>query len=207
VQALWRYPVKSLRGEELVEAEITDRGVEGDRVMALRELDRGGIMSARFWAAMLDLRASYEPGRDTIESRTYIALPDGRVMRGDDPMLPTILSELFGRRVQLEKVRRDRMTDEELAAVVRGEALPPSRDFFDEDVLHLVASGTLAHLRSLRPEADFDLRRFRANIHVDTGEETDGFIEDRWLGGINSFSAFICCIFQSLSVSICYGCS
>jgi uncharacterized protein YcbX len=60
----------------------------------------------------------------------------------------------------------------------------PRRDFFDEDVIHVVATGTLEHLRSLRDGSDFDLRRFRANIYVDTGAEADGFIEDRWLNGV-----------------------
>jgi uncharacterized protein YcbX len=64
---------------------------------------------------------------------------------------------------------------------VRGETFPPARDFFDEDVLHIIASGTLAHLRRLAPGADFDPRRFRANIYVDTGDEADSFIEDQWL--------------------------
>lgn len=60
VAALWRYPVKSLRGESLGEAVIASNGIAGDRAWALRELDRGGIMSARTWAAMLDLRATWE---------------------------------------------------------------------------------------------------------------------------------------------------
>jgi uncharacterized protein len=49
--------------------------------------------------------------------------------------------------------------------------------------LHLVATGTLAFMRDLQPGSDFDSRRFRANVYVDTGEEADGFIEDRWLDG------------------------
>ena len=183
VQSLWRYPVKSLRGEQLSEAEITDHGVKGDRVMALRELDRGGIMSARFWAAMLDLQSRSETAAAGTASAIHIDFPDGRSLRADDPSLPAILSAMFGRPVRLEKVRRERMTDDELAAVMHGDTIPPARDFFDEDVLHLVASGTLAHLRTLRPESDFDPCRFRANIYIDTGDEADGFVEDRWLGG------------------------
>ena len=183
VKALWRYPVKSLRGESLAEVEITDRGVLGDRVMALRELDRGGIMSARFWAAMLDLGARFDSTASSIESAIHVDFPNGETIRGDELSLPSRLSELFHRQIRLEKVRHERMTEAELAAVIRGEALPPSRDFFDEDVLHLIASGTLSHLRDLQPTADFDPCRFRANIYVDTGDEADGFIEDRWIGG------------------------
>jgi hypothetical protein len=49
--------------------------------------------------------------------------------------------------------------------------------------MHIIASGTLEHLRRLRPESDFDPRRFRANIYVDTGSESGGFLEDQWLDG------------------------
>jgi uncharacterized protein YcbX len=146
-------------------------------------LDRGGIMSARFWAAMLDLGSRYDATASSIETAIHIDLPDGQCVRVDEPLLPSRLSALFNRNIRLEKVRHERMTDDELAAVIRGDALPPSRDFFDEDILHLVASGTLAHLRELRRNADFDPCRFRANIYIDTGDEADGFVEDRWLGG------------------------
>ncbi|HZP45115.1 MAG TPA: MOSC N-terminal beta barrel domain-containing protein [Candidatus Binataceae bacterium] len=181
VQAIWRYPVKSLRGEALAEAQIDERGIVGDRRWALRELARGGIMSARIWAAMLQLGARYESsdGGATV----YLELPDGRSMRAGDPLTDQALSAIFGREIRLEAVRRERLSPADLEAIMRGEAFPPARDFFDEDVLHLIASGTLAHLRELRPAADFDPRRFRANIYIDTGAEHDGFIEDRWLEG------------------------
>ena len=183
VQALWRYPVKSLGGESLDVAELTSRGIAGDRDWALRELERGGIMSARIWAALLHLRAR----RDA--SGVWIDLPDGRAVAVTDPQTPAILSELLKRKVDLAQVRRERLSQAELDAVVRGDAYPPSRDFFDEDVLSLVATGTLAHLRNLQPDSDFDLRRFRTNIVIDTGAENDGFIEDRWLGGVLEIGA------------------
>jgi uncharacterized protein len=184
VCALWRYPVKSLRGEPLREAVIAENGLQGDRAWAIRELDRGGIMSARTWPAMLHLSASYENDRAADNNaRVRIELPDRRCIHADDPDASAILSELFRRKVRLERVRNERLSPEELEAIMRGEAYPPRRDFFDEDVIHLIASGTLEHLRNLCAGSDFDERRFRANIYVDTGAENDGFIEDRWLEG------------------------
>src|SRR5258708_39046138 len=115
VQALWRYPVKSLRGEAVSEAEITDRGVGGDRLMALRELDRGGIMSARFWAAMLDLSARYDTSAANPETGIAIDLPDGRTVRADDPAVPALLAKRFGRPIRLEKSPRDPLIREERA--------------------------------------------------------------------------------------------
>lgn len=185
VKSLWRYPVKSLRGESLGEALITGNGVTGDRVWALRELDRGGIMSARTWAAMLDLRATWQgdPASDAT-ARVCIELPDGGKICAEDPDASRVLSDLFRRKVRLERIRTERITPEELEAVMRGEAFPPRRDFFDEDVMHLIASGTLDHLRGLRPDSDFDPRRFRANVYIDTGAGSVGFIEDQWLDGV-----------------------
>ena len=51
VAELWRYPVKSMRGERLDEMVLTERGPVGDRLYAMRELKYGSIMSARIWAA------------------------------------------------------------------------------------------------------------------------------------------------------------
>jgi uncharacterized protein YcbX len=110
-------------------------------------------------------------------------LPDGNSIHPDDREAATVLSCFLRRSVVLEQVRQERLSNAEMEAIMRGEAYPPHRDFFDEEVLHLVATGTLEHMKTLRPEADFDPRRFRANIFVDTGDEADGFIEDRWLEG------------------------
>jgi uncharacterized protein YcbX len=180
VQALWRYPVKSLRGEELAASELDEYGILGDRLWALRELDRGGIMSARVWPAMLNLSASY----DESTMATKIVFPDGRTVAAGDPTVSPLLADLLDRRLELVRVRRERLSGGEVDALIRGELDPPRRDFYDEDVVHLIATGTLAHLRHLKPDADFDPRRFRANIYVDTGDECDGFIEDRWLDGV-----------------------
>jgi uncharacterized protein YcbX len=183
VNALWRYPVKSMRGEPLEEAWITERGITGDRVWAVRELERGGIMSARTFPSLLEMRAHYRDSGDN-PAGIEIELPDGSAVPPDDPQAPAILSNLLRRRVALERVRSERLTPAELDAIMRGEAYPPHRDFFDEEVLHLVATGTLAFMRTVRPDSDFDARRFRANIYVDTGAEADGFVEDRWLEGV-----------------------
>jgi uncharacterized protein len=62
VVALWRYPVKSMMGEELNSSEITDRGLLGDRQFAV--VDRatgkvGGAKNPRKWGNFFDYRASY----------------------------------------------------------------------------------------------------------------------------------------------------
>jgi hypothetical protein len=190
IAELWRYPVKSMRGERLSEMALTERGAVGDRLYAMRELKYGSIMSARIWAAMLQLRAvcEREPAGGA-PARVRIELPGGAAIHADDPDVDETLSALFRHPVRLERPRGDApLTTAEIDEITKGHAFLPPRDLYDEDVLHVLASGTLEHLRRLCP-SDFDPRRFRPNVYVDTGTETDGFVEadgfveDRWLGG------------------------
>lgn len=194
VDALWRFPVKSMRGEPLTEAFLSERGIAGDRQWALRELKYSGVMSARSWPMLLALKSWYDgdPAGDA-DALVMIGLPDGGSVAADDPGASALLSALLKRAVRLERVRTSRPTPEEFEAIMRGDALPPSRDFFDEDVIHIVATGTLSHLRDLQGgSADFDPRRFRANIFVDTGTATPGFLEDQWLDGTLTIGREVC---------------
>ena len=62
VVALWRYPVKSMMGEELNAAEVTERGLVGDRQFALIDASTGKIAGAknpRKWGNFFDFRAAY----------------------------------------------------------------------------------------------------------------------------------------------------
>lgn len=182
---LWRYPVKSMRGERVDEMTLTERGAAGDRLFAMRELKYGGIMSARIFASMLQLRATCESlPYDYTPARVRIDLPDGSTVYAGDPQTNEILSDLFGFAVRLERPREGPLAMDEIDAIREGRAFLPPRDLYDEDVMHVLASGTLAHLRRLRAgDSDFDVRRFRPNIYVDTSPEADGFVEDEWLGG------------------------
>jgi MOSC domain-containing protein len=190
VAALWRYPVKSMRGEALSAATVTPHGLAGDRQLAVRECEYGGIVSARAWPAMLQLRAAWTQDPTTASSdphaaRVRIEMPDGSIIHAGDTAASRVLSDFLRREVRLERVHRAPITPEQRAAIMRGDAMPPARDYFDEDVMHLIATGTLAHLRALAGGAsDFDPRRFRANVLVDTGAGADRFVEDQWLDGI-----------------------
>jgi uncharacterized protein len=199
VGALWRYPVKSMRGEQISAADVTPYGLAGDRGWALRETQYGGIVSARTWPAMLQLRAActqdlaQDPAQAPLTDAlagVRIEMPDGATIYADDPEVSRTLSDFLRREVRLERVRREPITPAEREAIMRGEAMPPARDFFDEEVIHLIATGTLAHLRALSGgTSDFDARRFRANIIVDTGADADGFVEDGWLEGVLEIGA------------------
>src|SRR5579884_3824032 len=90
VAALWRYPVKSMRGEELDSSEVTERGLLGDRAYALVDVETGKVVSAknpRKWPNMLDFRGAFvePPSRSGPMPSARITTPDGAAVRTDDP--------------------------------------------------------------------------------------------------------------------------
>src|SRR5215212_2411373 len=85
VVALWRYPVKSMMGEELNSSQVTDRGLLGDRQFAV--VDRatgkvGGAKNPRKWGNFFDFRAAYAEAPETGAriSPVRITLPDGTMV-------------------------------------------------------------------------------------------------------------------------------
>src|SRR5690242_8049911 len=134
VAQLWRYPVKSMRGESLNEMTLTERGTVGDRLFALRELKYGAIMSARMFASMLQLRSVCEHGPiDGAEFRVRIELPQGTSIYADDPRADSVLSALFEHPVRLERPRGDApLSMSEIENIKEGRAFLPPRDLYDE---------------------------------------------------------------------------
>src|SRR5262245_39549779 len=106
VAALWRYPVKSMQGEELDVAEIGARGVLGDRAYAILDRETGFIASAKYprkWSALFACRAAFieEPQRGRPLPPIWIALPDGGVITSAQADVDCILSRVLGREVAL----------------------------------------------------------------------------------------------------------
>jgi uncharacterized protein len=203
VQALYRYPVKSMQGEWLNDVEIGTQGVIGDRAYALREAN-GRVMTAKKWPTLLEYAARYEaPPTLKALPPLGITLPDGRTIQAEDPDASAVLSAVLGRPVVLERAQPDQHTRAAIdPATVFGDvpvetlkpgftaatlpdsfALPPGT-FFDAASIHVLASGTLAHLHRLTGEdAQLDARRFRPNIVIETEAGLEGFVEDLWLEG------------------------
>src|SRR5438477_11241801 len=85
VAALWRYPVKSMMGEELNSSDVTDRGLLGDRSLALVDTETGKVVSAKNpkkWATMFDFRAAFTapPEVENLLPPVRVTLPDGRTV-------------------------------------------------------------------------------------------------------------------------------
>jgi uncharacterized protein YcbX len=203
VQDLFRYPVKSMRGERLSAVDIGAHGVTGDRAYALREAN-GRIVTAKKWANMLEFGAHYDaPPVPGALAPLRITLSDGRTIQAQAPDASAMLSAVLGRPVVLERAQSEQPSHAEIdPATVFGDvpveqvlpertaatmpdsfALPPGT-FFDSGSIHVLASGTLAHLRTLiGADVQLDPRRFRPNILVETTPGIEGFLEDDWLEG------------------------
>src|SRR5918995_1836508 len=105
--AIWRYPVKSMMGEELNAAEAAADGLLGDRAYALVDSSDGKVATAknpRKWPTLFDFRAtladSPSTGRATPPVR--ITLPDGTIISSEQPEIHEILSTVLNRPVTLD---------------------------------------------------------------------------------------------------------
>ena len=188
VAALWRYPVKSMLGEEVDGAEVTEHGLAGDRAYALVDVETGKVASAkapRKWGKLFELRATYGDGA----TAARISFPDGKSLAADDPRFEQVLSQFLGREVKLASEPPPKAKYASIPMRVDPEEHPePSVDyplpngFFDLGSLHLLATASLEWLRELYPQGQFDVRRFRPNIVVRTPDSEAGFVENGWIG-------------------------
>ncbi len=204
VSALERFPVKSMMGEKPRAIEIGAGGVVGDRAYALREIATQRVASAKKWPQLFQCSARFdsEPRAGALPAVT-IEIPGGKTLHAEDANASDLISEALGRKFRLERANS---TSAEHAGIdprtvfgdvgvdkifpgLTAESMPDNfalakGTFFDTDTMHVLATGTLAYLRKLAAGSDFDPRRFRANIVVDTGgAAADHFVEDDWLGG------------------------
>jgi uncharacterized protein YcbX len=195
VVGIWRYPVKSMMGEELIATAVTDRGLLGDRAFALVDEETGKVASAknpRRWPTLFDFRAAYvePPGDDRPLPPVRITLPDGGTLTTDQADAGPRLAAGVGRRVRLARAAAAAATaegywpDHDWLAQ-RDEVfefpLPPGT-FFDCAAVHLVTTATLDRLRALSPASRFEVPRFRPNFVIEPTGGPGGFVEDGWVG-------------------------
>ncbi len=195
LRALHRYPVKSMAGEALTEVRVlADHGVQGDRVFAVMDRESGRVASGkhpRRWAGLLGHAARLVeagPG-DARRGRAEITLADGTNCNSADEDVDAVLSHALGRDVRLiDTPPPQAVYDEATPGVAdgRGEPLAVGAGvgtFFDFAPIHLVTTASLDRLAQLRPASSFDVRRFRPNFVIDTGEAS-GFVENAWVGQV-----------------------
>lgn len=106
LRELWRYPVKSMAGEQVDASRLTSFGLPGDRAWALRDERAGEIRGAKKFPALMACSARFlsepEPGQSP---PAEISLPDGRRLRSDAPEVSAVLTDLVGRLVTLWPLR------------------------------------------------------------------------------------------------------
>jgi len=195
VVSMWRYPVKSMLGEELNSSYVTERGLIGDRTYAVIDQETGKVASAknpRKWGKLFDFRAVFIDSPQVVENipPIRITFPDGTHIFSDKDEIDDTLSTVLGREVKLMRASLDKPSYEEYWPDIEGlaqrekvtdEAMPP-QTFFDIAVIHILTTSTINRLRELYPEGRFEVRRFRPNIVVESTSGEKDFIENLWVG-------------------------
>jgi uncharacterized protein YcbX len=185
VDSLWRYPVKSMRGEELDEAFAGFSGVYGDRLFAFRSSASPigfPYLTAREQRRLLQYRPRFRyPDKaarpinlteaekmganpllaDPSELIVDVETPDGKTLAIDEPALIDMLRADIDQKHQLTLMQSQRaMTD----------CRPVS-------IFSLQSAQQLAH----EIGTPIDKRRFRANVYIDL-TSGEGFAENEFVG-------------------------
>jgi uncharacterized protein YcbX len=197
VATLWRYPAKSMMGEELNGTQVTTGGLLGDRVYALVDVETGKVISAKNpkkWPDFFSFRAAFTspPSQDSLQP-IWITLPDGTVLRSDQNDINEKLSQFLGHPVTLQTQSPQNAkleqywpefageTNEISNEAVAGDA--PQGTFFDYAAMHLLTTSSMDAMQQLYPKGRFEVRRFRPNIMIDTSGQ-NGFVENEWVGKV-----------------------
>ncbi len=208
ILSLWRYPVKSMLGEELPLAQCTVHGLVGDRSYAIFDHVDGKVATAKNpkkWPTLFTFKATYLEVMDSHASVSPIRItfPDGTVVTSERADLDQALSKAFDREVILLRSEDGRVGGVQSSLPVSWTGISeeywpdidgrdhretvtdftlPTGTFFDAAMVHLLTTATLDQLGKSYPEGMFDIQRFRPNIVLDVGEKTKGFSEDSWIG-------------------------
>ena len=163
IEALYRYPVKSMMGESLEVAGLGWHGFDGDRRLGFRRVDdRGGFP----WltASKLPELILFAPQRRAPATHgdlpTHVRTPEGQEL------------PLFGQELAHEVGRRHGS---------RLEMMHLDRGIFDEASVSIIASATVSKVAELAGQPP-DVRRFRPNILI-ASTRSMPFEEDEWVGG------------------------
>lgn len=208
---LWQYPVKSMIGGEVAAAHLTPEGMEGDRSWATRDEERGGIRGAKKIGGLMRLAARYVDAEPAPGSTVEITLPDGSTVRSDEPVIDERISAALGHRVSLwplqpptdlDHYRRGAPDSTDMLTELRAvfgregdEPLPdlsifppvimefesPPGTYLDAFPLLVMSTSALRSLAAALPDSAVDVRRFRPNLVVDTGD-AEGHPEFAWVG-------------------------
>jgi uncharacterized protein YcbX len=166
VDAIFRYPVKSMAGESLEAAQLGWHGLEGDRRLAFRRMNDRGEFPWLTASKLPDLLrfVPYREDSALADLPTHVRTPDGEEMPVFGEDLAAEVGRRYGTPVQMMQLKHG---------------------IFDEASISVIASDTvreISRLAGLSP----DVRRFRPNVVVRLLRPVP-FLEDEWLGSVLSF--------------------
>jgi uncharacterized protein YcbX len=169
VEAIFRYPVKSMGGERLEVANLGWYGLDGDRRLAFRRMDNRSGMPWLTASKLPDL-VRFAPQRredgaqGDLHLPTHVRTPDGQEMPVFGEDLAAEVGRRYGAPVEMMQLRHG---------------------IFDEASISVIALDTVREIGRLAGRS-LDVRRFRPNVVVRSLRSVP-FQEDEWLGGVLSF--------------------
>ena len=167
IEAIFRYPVKSMRGEPLDSTVLGWHGLDGDRRLAFRRLDKRDGFPWLTASKLPDL-ILFTPERSKDGNGealpTYVRTPEGKEL------------PLFGEALAAEVGRR---------CGAHVEMMQLKHGIFDDASVSVITSDTVREVCRLAGRGG-DVRRFRPNIVVRSTRAVP-FQEDEWVGGVLTF--------------------
>jgi len=174
VAELWRYPVNGLQGEKLDQVRVLRHGFTGDHLYAIRDIASGRVLDPKSYQfswgesvgrpSMLELAARISGPPEGSHSILIETSGQSLTWSSERDVNERLSGFLGGK---LELVRFPRFAE---ARVRSGRTL------------HLLTTASLSRMKEVYPRGDFQSRRFRPNIVVETESGVDGFVEDGWIG-------------------------
>ncbi len=167
VEAIFRYPVKSMASEQLEAARLGWHGIDGDRRLAFRRIDnRSGMpwLTASKLPELLLFAPLRREGGNQEDLPTHIRTPDGGEMTVFGEDLATEVGRRYGAPVEMMQL---------------------NHGIFDEAPISVIASDTVREIGRVTGQS-LDVRRFRPNVVVRLLRSVP-FQEGEWLGGVLSF--------------------
>jgi uncharacterized protein len=166
VEALFRYPVKSMRGERMDTAQLGWHGIEGDRRFAVRRVNDTSGFPWLTATKLPDLILFSPRQRDSGDGAlpTHVETPDGQEFSIRSHELANDLGRRHGSPVEMIYLRHG---------------------IFDDATISVIASASIMEIGK-RAGLTTDVRRFRPNVQI-ASLRSIPFEEDEWMGGTLSF--------------------
>ena len=167
VEAIFRYPVKSMAGERLELANLGWHGIDGDRRLAFRRMqERAGFpwLSASTLPDLLRFAPVRRDGGADTDIPTHVCTPEGKEMAVFGEDLAADVERRHGAPVQMTHLRGG---------------------IFDDASVSVITTDTVDEIGRL-VRAGADVRRYRPNIVLRLAQSS-AFQEDAWVGGVLTF--------------------